>query len=503
MKEKSKNFLKKYLDFKKKRTWIISVVFLLIVLFFIFKPSDSVKNTVTDIAKKEDIKQTVLATGQVVSNTDLTLSFNTTGIVKSIKVKVGDKVKAGQVLANIEQGVERATLLSAQGALAGARARYQKILEGASNEEIALSQITLDQTKLTQETLINNAYQNLLNSTPEALPEDGDSDYSAPVISGTYSLGKEGKIYLKMYYSSGGRSFTISGLTEGTGSVDTIIPQPIGNSGLYIKFPSDSDSDISDWVIEIPNKNAPDYLANYNAYQATLSQAKFAIDQRSAELALKKAQARQSDIDLANAEILSAQGQYEAALARYNNTVITAPVDGTITSVDIKVGEQSMAQSSAIILQDVNNMYIEANINEANITNISIGMPIDITYDAFGPDKIFKGTVSSIDPSSTIIGGVVNYKVTAKVDQIPELRSGMTANMTITAKQKPNVIKVPNRAILTSEDGMKTIRLITNKKTKKWKEVPVTLGIEGDGGVVEILSGLNEGDEYVVLIKNK
>lgn len=488
---------------KKKRTWFILGIVLLILGISIFRPNPDIKNIVTEIIELKDLKQTVLATGQVVSNTDLNLSFNTSGIVKDIKVKVGDKVKAGQVLANLNQDTELASLTSAQGVLAAAKARLKKTIEGATNEEITLSEITLKQTKLTQDILVNNAYQNLLNSTPEAVPEDGESDYSAPVISGTYSLGKEGKINLSMYYSSGGRSFTLSGLVEGTGSVDTITPQPIGNSGLYIQFPTGADSDISDWVIEIPNKKAADYLANYNAYKAAVSQAEFAIDQRTAELSLKKAEARQSDIDLANADILSAQGQVAQAQARYNNTRIIAPVDGTITSVDIKIGELAGALEEAIILQDVSNMYIESNINEANIIGLSVGMPVEITFDAFGVEKIFKGSVASIDPSSTLISGVVNYKIKVSVQDVPDLRPGMTANMTINVQEKDSIIAIPTRSILTNKDGTKSVRIITDSKKKKYKETPITTGLNGDGSLVEITSGLRVGDEFVVLIKTK
>lgn len=68
MKEKAKSFFSK--NIKRKRTWIILILVVLIALYFIFKTPSSVANTVTDIAKVSDLKQTVLATGQVVSSTD-------------------------------------------------------------------------------------------------------------------------------------------------------------------------------------------------------------------------------------------------------------------------------------------------------------------------------------------------------------------------------------------------------------------------------------------------
>lgn len=499
MKEKAKTFISK--NIKRKRTWIIVVIVLIIASYFIFKTPSSVANTVTDIAKISNLKETVLATGQVVSNTDLNLSFNSTGVVKTLKVKVGDKVKAGQVLATLDQGTELAALTSARGTLAGAQARLRRTLEGASNEEINLSQVILDQTKITQDTLVQNAYDNLLNSTLEAIPDDGTSDYVAPIISGTYNGGKEGVIKLSLYYSVGGTSFTASGLASGSGVSNTIIAQPIGNSGLYIKFPSNTTINVTDWIINIPNKKAPNYLVNYNAYQSALIQSKSTIDQRTAELAIKKSKARGADIDLANADILSAEGQVQAALARYNNTMIYAPVDGTITRIDIKIGELTQAQRDAMVLQDISNIYLETNINEANITSLTLGMPVSITYDSFGTDKIFKGTITKIDPSSTIISGVVNYKVTASTDQTPEIRPGMTANMMIKVKEKDNVIAIQSRALVTDENGNSTVRIITNNRNKKYKSVPVTTGFEGDGGLIEILSGLSVGDEFVVLIK--
>ena len=499
MNDKIKTFF--HTNIRRKRTWGLIIIAILIATYFITKTPSSAINTVTDIAKISDLKQTVLATGQVVSNTDLNLSFNSSGAVNSLKVKVGDKVKAGQVLATLDSGSEQAAVTSARGALASAQARLKRTIEGASNEEIRLAEVTFEQTKLTQENLVNNAYKNLLNSYPQAVPKNGTSDYVAPVISGTYNSNKEGTINLTLYYSVSGTGFSASGLTTGSGIGNTIISQPLGDSGLYITFPSITNINITDWVIEIPNKKASNYLVNYNAYQSALVQSKSAIDQSQAALDLKKSKARSSDIDLANADILSAQGQLEGALARYNDTVITAPLDGTITRIDIKIGELAMASKSAMVLQDISNIYIETNINEANISNLSLGMPIDITYDSFGTDRIFKGNITKIDPSSTLVSGVVNYKVTASTEQLPELRPGMTANMTIKVKEKAGVLAIPSRSIVTDDKGNRTIRIVTNTRTKKYISAPIVTGLEGDGGVVEVLSGLKVGDEFVILIK--
>jgi RND family efflux transporter MFP subunit len=514
MDKKEQPFIKRI--FKKKRTWVILALVLIFACFFIFRTKDNSKNTTTDIASYKDLKQTVLATGQVTSKTDLNLSFNANGILKSIKVNVGDQVKKGTVLATLDQGQALASLTQARGALAAANARYKRTIEGASSEEVTIAQIALDNAKrdfdnvaTQQKTLVSNAYNNLLNSYPQAVPEGGQSDYTAPTISGNYNLGKEGSIKVNTYATGSGLSYSVSGIASGTGTASVATSQPLGNSGLYITFPSLSGSNVSSWVITIPNTKASNYLTNYNAYQvalktqdSALSQAQSLIDQRTAELALKKASARQSDLDLAKADIVTAEGQLQAASSIYENTVLRAPADGTITSIDIKVGELAQALKGVMVLQDTNNLYIEANINEANIANIKVWMPVDINFDAFGTEKIFQGHILDIDPSSTIVSGVVNYKIHAILDtQVKDLRPGMTANMTINVAAKNHVISIPARAILTDATGKKTIRIVTNKKTKAFKEVPVVTGFDADGGLVEVASGLNEGDEFVVLIK--
>lgn len=501
------------------RKRILIPLFLIVVIWGGYKfihRNDQALKTVTDVVKTVDLKQTVLATGQVTSNTDLNLSFNSNGTVSSVKVKVGDKVKSGQILATLSAGSVSANLTTARGAVAAAQARYKKILDGASNEEIVVTSTALDNakrdfenTKLTQETLVSNAYNNLLSSYPEAIPVSDSRNYAAPVISGNYSGGKEGSIKISIYSSSGGLAFNATGLVSGSGNLDLQTAQPIGNSGLYIKLPT-TGSIIPgiDWHIEIPNKNASNYLTNYNLYQnalknqtQALSQAQAMIDQRAAELALKKSQARPADVSLAEADILQAQGQLELANASYENTVLRAPADGTITSVDIKIGELAQSLKEVMVLQDVTNMYLEANINEANIANVKIGAPVNVSFDAFGVDKIYKGNITSVDPSSTLVSGVVNYKIQSSVEKVDGLRPGMTANMTINVSERPGVLVVPARAILLDKNGNKIVRVVTNTKNKSYKEVPVVVGLEGDGGMTEIHSGLSFGDEFVVLIK--
>ena len=153
-----------------------------------------------------------------------------------------------------------------------------------------------------------------------------------------------------------------------------------------------------------------------------------------------------------------------------------------------------------MILQDIGNMHAEADVSEANIASLEIGQTIDYTLDALGPDKHFLGKVLTINPSSTIVSGVVNYKVKGSLDNIEKIKPGMTANMTILVAKKDNVLAVPSTSVINKNDK-NYVRVIEDKKKKNFREIEVQTGLRGDGGLVEIISGLNEGQEIVTYIK--
>jgi HlyD family secretion protein len=500
---------------KKRIIWTVIILLVVVpIAYKIFKPKDNSASIQTEIAKKQNIKSTVLATGQVVSSTDLNLSFKSSGVVQAVSVKEGDKVKSGQTLAYLDQKDALASLTSARGALAQAQANYNRVVAGASNEDIAATQVALDNAKASlintikqQQVLVDNAYSALLNSSLSAIAGSGNADTVTAAISGAYTGKDQGVYKISIYATGSGLYFQVSGLEDSSGQVTTT-SQPIGKKGLYIQFSSTSVSTSDTWTINIPNTQASTYVANYNAYQSAVQTQNSAIllaqntvAAAQAALDLKKAQARPADLDAAQAAILSAQGQVLSAQSALDNTIIRAPANGTITSVDIKVGELASALKEVVVLQDVGSLHAEANVSEANIAALKLGQVTDFTFDALGSDRHFAGTVQTINPGATVVSGVVNYKVTASLDNVPDIKPGMTANMTILVGQKDNVLAISSRAVI-NKDNKKYVRVIDDAKKKTFHETEVQTGLEADGGLVEIISGLNEGQEIVTFIKN-
>jgi RND family efflux transporter MFP subunit len=497
MKEKILAF-KNYYGQHPKRFWVGGIIILLI-LFRIISGGKSESITVSAVSFG-DLKQTVLATGQVTSQTDLGLSFSTSDTVQSVSVSVGSKVYKGQVLASLDNRDEYASLVSA-------RAGYQKVEEGASSEEVAVAesalataQANLTNTLATQQTLVENARRAFLNTdlTPARTT---DLSGTAPTVTGTYIGVEEGSYDITVYSTGNGGYISYTGIETGNAQISTKTPVALGTKGLYIQFPENYVA--NNWSVRLPNPKSVQYGINLSAYESAqrtsesaISAARARVTEAEAQLALKRAAARPAELEEARAKVLVAQ-------AAYDNTILRAPANGTIVQVDVKVGERVEAQRRVIVLQDVGNLYVEADINEANIARVLLGQSVTMTLDAFGPSNTFTGKIVHIDPSASTTNGVVNYKIKASLDKndlLSAVRPGMNANMTILIGERLGVLAVPKAAI-TTLDGISTVNSITNMKRKRYESRTVTTGYEGDGNMVEILTGLSATDSIALVQK--
>jgi len=465
-------FLKRII--KDKKTWIILCLVLVICGYFIFR---SRKVTYQFISvTKGPITESVSLTGNTTPEQSVSLTFGSSGIVSHTYSSLGKKVSSGQVLAELNTNDLLSQLHNAQAGLIIAR------------QHASASKNNLASVKSQQDVLVKNAYYNLLNSTPEAIPKDGTGDYVAPIISGNYNLGKEGTIKLTSYYSAGGSSFSATGLTEGTGAANSITSQPIGDSGLFIKFPSTTNININDWIIEIPNKKAANYLQNYNAYQLALETRDKAISDAQANIGT-------ADISsISDAEITQAQANIDSIIAKIQNAKIVAPISGVITQFDAKVG-QLASQSVPLISIISNGGYeVDSGVSETDIGKISVGNKVSMTLDAF-PNETFTGKVFYIAPAETNTQGVVSYQVKILFDKAdPRLKSGLTANIDIQTKYKDSTLILPQYAILQNDTGT-FIETIDEKG--KVKQTPVQLGIIDQKGNVEVISGATQGEQVL------
>jgi len=481
---------KEYYRLHKKRTIVIFVV-LAIVLFSFFGKQKTPPET--ELIAIQDIKQTVLATGQMISKTDLALSFSASGILSSIKKDVGVSVKKGDIIATLDNRKVYADLQSA-------RADYQEIIDGASSEEILVSESSyqtavsdLDQAKKVQNALVSSSLSSFLNNDLEAYPEQENIEGDLPIISGSYNSTEMGEYKIKIEPPSFSiDEFSYRGLEEGDGDLNVITPTLLGTKGLYVLFPEYYSTNKDRFSILIPNTRSSSYQTYLNAYEeakktrdSIISAKEAVVKEKEASLLLVKAKARPF-------ELLSAGASLSRAQSFYDDTVLRAPADGTIVSVDKKIGELVETLEPVVVLQDILSLYIESDINETNISKIILGQDVSIVLDAF-PDQTYHASISHIDPSSTIVDGIVNYKVKANITDITEIKPGMTANVSILIYEKKGVLSISRRSIV-QVGGISYVDKIINQKRYKTERVSITTGEVADGDMIEVLSGLNAGD---------
>lgn len=177
------------------------------------------------------------------------------------------------------------------------------------------------------------------------------------------------------------------------------------------------------------------------------------IAQSQAQLQQAQAQVGQAQAQVQNAEAHVQQAEAALRLAEINlsHTTITSPIDGVVVSRDVDVGQTVAASLSAptlfTIAQDLTQMQVIANIDQADIGLVEGAKNVNFAVDAF-PGQEFTGTIQQLRLNPQNTQNVVTYNVVIDVAN-PEqkLKPGMTANLTITIDERANVVKVPNAAL--------------------------------------------------------
>ncbi|MBQ8668742.1 efflux RND transporter periplasmic adaptor subunit [bacterium] len=224
------------------------------------------------------------------------------------------------------------------------------------------------------------------------------------------------------------------------------------------------------------------------------------LDQAESDYLAKKA-----SIGAQRASIAQAQANYKTAVTNLGYTKIIAPVDGTIISRDINVGQPVAASFQAPelfkIAQDLTKMQIEVNVSEADIGRVKEGQDAEFNLDGY-PDTTFKGIVTQVRLDSTTTSNVVTYTVIVSVDNEDlTLKPGMTANVSIITKESTDVMCAPNVALkfTPQTNGQKyKNRGIWILKNGKPKRVDIETGASDETNVEVVSKELKLGDNVII-----
>lgn len=329
---------------------------------------------------------------------------------------------------------------------------------------------------------------------------------------------------------------TITSAVTATGTVEPVISVEVGTqvSGIIDKIYVDYNSVVTkgQLIAEMDKVNLQAELASQ---QATLASAKAEYDYQKSNYDRYKTLFDKQLIS--NTDFETATYSYDIAVSSYQRAqsdmtkvrrnleyaTITSPIDGVVINRAVEEGQTVAAGFSTptlfTIANDLTQMQVIANVDEADIGQVEEGQNVTFTVDAY-PDDTFEGRVTQVRLEATIESNVVTYEVVISAyNPDLKLKPGLTANIVIYTLERPDVLTVPSKALrfipdtkqlsamkirvenpnIQAPSGKRTVWLFENGILKPQV---VSTGMSS-GNFTEVVDGLKEGDEVALDIEDE
>jgi HlyD family secretion protein len=373
--------------------------------------------------ERGNLRNTVTATGTLQAVTTVQVGSQASGTISALYADFNSTVKKGQLLAQLDPSVAQAQVQQARANLAQAQAQLQQARTAVGQSQAGVAQsragITDARAKaLAAGTTTQNQQAGVSAAEANVAVLKAQLDDARSVLNQEQSLSQSGVISQ--------REFLTAQTTYKT--AEARYNQALAQLRMA-------------------------QLSAQSASSAGQAQAAAQVEQAQAQ-----AQQSQGSVVSAQAQVQNAVAQVEQARAalqlseiNLQHTTITSPIDGVVVSRDVNVGQTVAASLSAptlfTIAQDLTQMQVIANIDQADIGLVEQAKSVAFTVDAF-PGEEFKGTIQQMRLNPQNVQNVVTYNVVIDVGN-PEqkLKPGMTANLTVTIDERNDVLKVPNSAL--------------------------------------------------------
>lgn len=459
------------------------------------------------VLEEKPFLQQVSVSGKVVAAKEVALGFSQSGRITSVSAKVGSRVAQGSVLAVVENGDLRATLLQREAALENQEAKLASLKAGTRPEELAVAQSAIQSDSSALIDKLQDAYRAADAAVRNTLDQFINNPRTSPTLTfnvtdtnlktATETKRLTAEAALNAWGSSVFSLSVSSDLSAAAADAQTTL-------AAIVSLLSDANSAINRAIpsTQIPQATLDTYSASVatartavNSSISAVTSARSALEASKKNWALKAAGSTAQDILAQEAQVKAARADVIAAQAQVQKTVIIAPFSGIITSVDAKVGKIVSPNTPEVSMISGGAFQIESYVPEVNIALIQVGNKAIITLDAYGTNAPFPATVLSIDPASTLRDGVSTYRIVLEfLDTDERIKSGMTANVTITTLEKEQALSVPE-GLVEYRNGKQYVRLADGELSR---EVEVEVGESSSLGYIEILSGLQVGDRVIL-----
>jgi HlyD family secretion protein len=446
------------------KRWVIILIVagVLVVGFFgvqAYRQSQarqSVEDLQTEIIVKGDLTATVGATGSVRSNQTAQLSFQTSGIVDFVYQGLGERVSEGEVLATLKRSSLSSQIILAESELVSAKRALEDLQD--SKQTSAAAQLALAQA---QDALEDAEYVQYVRQEGYRASSDTIKAAEANLVLANQEVDVAQQLY---DHASGdaGKALALSNLIAAKQHRDSIQR----NLNWYLGKPTDNEQALLD---------------------ADVALAEARLDDAQREWERVKDGPNPDDIRAAEARVAASEATLEMAR-------ITAPFAGSITSIDVLVGDQISPGTPAFRIDDLSHLLVDVEVSEVDINRIGLNQTVFLVFDAV-LDQEYEGVVVEIGQVGVSIQGVVSFPVVVEILNADEaIRPGMTAAVNIVVEQIENVVLIPNRAVRV-RDGQRIVYLL---KGGKVEVVDVVLGATSDQYSQMIDGDVAEGDSIVL-----
>ncbi len=424
--------------------------------------SSSAQELQTAAVTRGTVEEVIDAGGVIELPQVASLTWRTSGTVARVHVAVGDAVRAGDVLIELDPDTLEASVVQAQAELLVAQEALDELLAGPTQQQIAAAQLRLAQA---QDALREAQYNRTVQQQGNRASSDTIAAAQANVVLAQDAVDRAQGEYNQVYGLQG---------------------DDPARAGALIRLVSARQSLLKaqrtlDW-----------YLGKPTAIQQALLDAQVA----SAEAEVKVAQ--QALEELHNgpdpAEVAVARARVASAREIAGRAQLVAPFDGTVVTIETMPGDLVSSGTLGVVVADLSRYEVQVSVSEVDVGRVAIGQEATLTVDAL-PGKALTGRVVDVSFLGTSNQGVVTYPATILLQEVdPGLHPGMTAAVSIVVERREDVLVVPNRAVQASA-GQKVVRVLFEGHQIS---VPVTLGLIGDT-MSEVAEGaLKEGDVVVL-----
>lgn len=414
-----------------------------------------------------DVTKVVTATGTVQSSSTANLTFGAAGRLASLKVKVGDPVQKGEVLAELDKNQLQVQVTSASANLKSAEAKLASLQQGATSADLAQleSQVTRAQADL------DTAKRNL-----EIAQQNADSTYLQKQVQDAATR-----------------------LTAAQNNYDAA--NKTGNAAQTAMAKAQLDQANKDYAAAIAaQSNISQAQTQLASAQNAVRSAQAAYDSAVAQLNSKKQPATQADLAQAQAAVEQARAALATAENNLAQATLTAPFDGIVTAVNLHEGEQVGGNTTVLSLQATGSaLQVVVPVDEADIAVIKLGQKATVTADSL-PGEKFEATVDQIAPAGVTQNNVTTFPVTLTLTgDTSHLKVGQSMTANIEIDKRTNVLTVPSEAIRGL--GNRKSVMVYNGEGQDPVSTTVEVGLD-DGTNAEILNGLQVGQKVVLGIRS-